>query len=116
MHPYGFKCLCTRCCDDSQVNSIDVIHVLIHFNVQQDSIDALMESYACTNCSYPVPSSHKMGSSYNDCSMHGVGDITLAEEVVQFAHHYLQEMANCRKQQNISFPLIIEIGSIIIRI
>lgn len=69
-----------------------------------------MESYACTNCSYPVPSSHNMGSSYEDCSTHRVGDITIAEEAVQFAHHHLQEMASCRKQQNISFHIIVQIG------
>ena len=64
-----------------------------------------MESYVCPNCSYPVLSSHKMGCSYEDCSSHEVGDsdIALAEEAVQCAHRRLQEMASCRKEQNISF-------------
>jgi len=46
-----------------------------------------------------------MGCSYEDCSSHGVGDsdIALAEEAVQCAHRRLQEMASCRKEQNISF-------------
>ena len=65
-----------------------------------------MESYVCPNCSYPVLSSHKMGCSYDNCSSHGVGDIALAEEARQFAQHRLQEMATCRKQQNISFYVI----------
>ena len=65
-----------------------------------------MESYACPNCSYPVLPSHKMECSYKECYSHGVGDINLAEETVQFARHHLKEMLSYRKQQNISLMII----------
>ena len=65
-----------------------------------------MESYACPNCSHPVLPSHKIGCSYNDCPSHGIEDINLAEETIQFACHRLQEMLNYRKQQKISFIII----------
>lgn len=71
----------------------------------QDSIDALMESHACPNCSYPVLPSHKTGCPYEDCTSHGVRDVHLAEETIQSSHHHLQEMKSCRKEQNISFYL-----------
>ena len=47
-----------------------------------------------------------MECSYKECYSHGVGDINLAEETVQFARHHLKEMLNYRKQQNISLMII----------
>ncbi|XP_065916740.1 histone-lysine N-methyltransferase SMYD3-like [Dysidea avara] len=83
IHPYGFRCSCTRCQSD---------------NNSQESLDDLLESYTCPNCSQPILPSQ--GIIHKDCSCHELTDSALADEKYQSACRDLHKMANYRQEQN----------------
>ena len=69
----------------------------------QESLDDLLESYTCPNCSQPILPSQ--GIIHKDCSCHELTDSALADEKYQSACRDLHKMANYRQEQNISYNM-----------